>query len=193
MIWRSLSLQALQFARDGTSVLGAAATEQRLPWYREIQERPGWVSRHRVQGLPGPEAEVQAKAQWSQVAELMAASERNHDIERDKLIQERKLVAKLKRNRTWMLALSAIIVLLIAAGTGAFSLMALDQKRDVQLQLYLYQTHTAYERANVYCGTKKGRDKDSCVQSKAARFSNSWPRAAVRPDPSITNRCPRLP
>lgn len=176
MVWRALALQAEVFARDGTSVLGAAATEQRLPWYREIQARPGWVARHAPQGAQESGAD---RSHWTQVGRFMEASERN-------LVQETTLVERLKRNQRISLILSIVVVLLVIVtgflvGKNAQSLAqaklakvetekntALQRAKSDQLKLFVVQTETANELARRSCigSGKSGEINSVCFKER---------------------------
>lgn len=131
MIWRALSVQAQVFAHDRSSVLGPAATEQRLPWYREIERRPGWIRRYMLQGVPGAREEEQAK--WLEVAEFMKASKANLEREYNKLKAEQELVHRLRRNQKLLLALAAAVVLLIAL-VAALALYINNQRAKADVE-----------------------------------------------------------
>lgn len=132
MIWRALSVQAEQFASTGRGVLSAAATEVRLPWYREIAKRPGWALRYPVRSLVG--SDDTSEDQWRKVADFMTASEVNLQRELTKLEREREMVAKLKKNRRMILGLATVVLLLVGVATATFLLVRSANQAAIEAQ-----------------------------------------------------------
>jgi hypothetical protein len=114
MIWRSLVVQAGEYAENPGRVLSPAATEQRLPWYEIIRRRPAWANRHRTRATAGTPLERQKE--WDSVAKFIDASRENLAIEQGKLERERGLVVMLRRSRlNQFLSLSALILVILAS------------------------------------------------------------------------------
>jgi len=177
MIWRALSVQAQQFAKDGTSILGPAATQQRLPWYRELERRPGWIVRHDPQIWSRTGTELQRP--WQQVAGLMAASEKNLAAEEQKLERERELVAKLRHSQKmlWWLqvavvALVALIMIPLIANWREELRTARLEKVDAQAQLYRADIDTAHAVAQRYCEARSLDDTEvaRCVDKQSREY-----------------------
>lgn len=165
MIWRSLATQAQSHAQDDTIVLGAAATEQRLPWYRDIEKRPGWIARHSPQGVLG----AGSTRDWASVAELMAASDRN-------LQREKDLVARLRRNQRLvsMFAIGIVVLTVALAILVAVSMKSWAEKEKSEAAaalskaqataaantsaLYKIQLDSAEAMARRYCAGASGGD-----------------------------------
>ncbi len=118
MIWRALSVQAETFASNSGRVLSAAATEQRLPWFRDIARRPGWALRYPVRRLAG--TDDSSEQQWRKVASFMKASEDNLEREHKKLEEGLLMVAKLRKQRRAITALSVVVLAMtvLLAGLG---------------------------------------------------------------------------
>jgi len=187
MIWRSLSVQAQQFARDGTSILGPAATEQRLPWYRDIAQRPDWIGRHEKQAWLAGRGEV--RRHWDEVAAFMQASEANLERQKEKLEEERRLVASLQRSQRIQSRLQVVIAalsLLIIGFVGwqwyqqrleahqqaQAAAVAREERRTAQLNLYTVRTQTANFVAHRYCAGRdlEGGDYQACFTDRTAYY-----------------------
>jgi len=177
LVWRALSVQAQQFARDGNSILGPASTEQRLPWFRTIQRRPGWIKRHQVDTLAGV---PDFKQQWQQVSDLMVASEQNLLEERTKLEREKKLVATLResRKKAWLFQMVsvALLVLLFVLATYIYieRIRGVEKERDraVRERQIFLDNMNANLSAQKYCVSKFGTPQyQNCIIQKAGEFS----------------------
>lgn len=188
MIWRSLATQAQSHAQDDTIVLGAAATEQRLPWYRDIEKRPGWIARHSPQGVLG----AGSSRDWASVADLMAASDRN-------LQREKDLVARLRRNQRLVSMFAIGIVVLTVAlailigvnSTRDAKSEALQERKkalDLQAQRdaarYQIQLDTADGMARKYCAgaATKGSVELLCYERRKRAFLRELARNARAAD-----------
>lgn len=93
MIARSLSVQAQRFVRKGTGVLSAAATEQQLPWFREVELRPCWLARYPLQR--GQHSTEDWQSQWADLSSLIAASEANLEEETERIKRSEAMVREL--------------------------------------------------------------------------------------------------
>jgi hypothetical protein len=187
LIWRALVVQADAYARDHESTLGPAATEQRLPWYQDIAERPGWARRYQPQ-TSQPDL---AEDQWNAVAALMDASRENlaHEVER--LKQEQQMVKALRQQRQQIFVAYVLLfgLMLISFGTLTYQqrikrddaeraaaqeyaarLVAQDTAKAAQIQLYAQQTSTAHELADRYCAGQPAAQRQSCLTGKAQEY-----------------------
>lgn len=111
LIARALSVQAEDYASNALSVLGPAATEQRLPWFEELRKRPGWIARYPLQRAG--DLRRHAQDQWDKLEQMMAASKANLDVEKARLKEMQSLVVSVRRSRSLILTMSSLILMMI--------------------------------------------------------------------------------
>lgn len=124
LVWRSLVVQATAYAEDRNHLLSVATTEQRLPWFRAIEARPGWTKRHALSERRGDAASTDE--QWRNVKAMMDASGQN-------LARQQGIIGRLRRVRNGSLLL---VVLALAALVALSVFYVIDSKRkhDALLQ-----------------------------------------------------------
>lgn len=165
MIWRALSVQSRDFAKKSDRVLSAAATEQRLPWFEQIERRPGWICRYAQRSR-----KTRAGAwteEWNRVSALMAASAENLERERSRLKIEQALVAKLRRSGWLIVVLVAVIVGMLiyyASRARAAAEVSALEAANAKIALLQSQSEAAFDIAARECfGIHQGRRDQKCI------------------------------
>jgi hypothetical protein len=195
MIWRALSVQSRDFAKKSDRVLSAAATEQRLPWFEQIERRPGWICRYAQRGRKTKNgAWIE---EWNRVSALMAASAENLERERTRLETERALVVKLRKSGWVILVLVVLIVGML--GYLAWSVrtqldaqlakqrveQAANAEADAKIALLTAQSASAFDLARRKCfGIHQGKREEHCINKQQVMILKEM-RAASQSLPDV--------
>lgn len=152
LIVTSLSVMARDFAATGSGVLSAAAAETRLPWFREIEERPGWITRYPLER--GAEPRGQAEEQWGNLVVFMRASEENLEVERNRLRAEQEMVTDLRLSQGKLRSLTKVIAFLLVFVfilSGVLLYQTIQAKRRAETRLLSWQLPLANVIAMRHC------------------------------------------
>ena len=144
LVWQSLVVQAMAYAENPDHLLSVATTEQRLPWFRRIEVRPGWTRRHALseRGDAASSAE-----EWRNVKAMMDASGRN-------LAQQQGMIGRLRRVRNGSLLFLVLALGAFVVSFGLYLRLA-NTERELAKQIRQTQQLNALFRtfgASLLCG-----------------------------------------
>lgn len=166
LIWRSLAVQAEGYAANAKNLLSAATTEQRLPWFRKVELRPGWTSRHALADRRGDPAAVDR--QWHNVSAMMKASAKN-------LERERMLTRRLRRSRNASVGL-LVLAILSALLNGILYIDARGARQETKRQYVTWVDRVVVPLLRQSCSRyhRPGSQQlERCAESLRREYSRS--------------------